>query len=269
MTAMPADNASKTISKIIEIEIFNVSTFLERAKEILPGFGSYVWWFRGHASSDWKLVPAAQRNYDAHGETLLLTRFMLGAPMRHIRVPMDHQVPDWLSLMQHYGLPTRLLDWTASPLTALYFALAHEATQYEGPCVLWALAPTFLGRNFRLDVDKVCILDGVEAKHLIVAAFRAGARIDDVYSVVGKDIDWRLAVQQGAFTIHGSPTPLERLVKLPNILFKFVIPSSAKANFAEELWSLGLRRSGLFPDLENLARDLATDERLVPRRPQL
>jgi hypothetical protein len=54
---------------------------------------------------------------------------------------------EWYFLMQHYGLPTRLLDWTESPLVALFFALAESSPKQEhGPCV-WILNPAELNRK--------------------------------------------------------------------------------------------------------------------------
>jgi hypothetical protein len=72
-----------------------------------------------------------------------------------------------------------------------------------------------------------------------------------------EEIDIRLAAQLSAFTVHGAPTPLEQLSSADRFLVKFTIPAHAKRPPAEALDALGVRRANLFPDLENLAADLA------------
>lgn len=87
-------------------------------------------------------------------------------------------------------------------------------------------------------------------------------------AAVGQDVDMRMTIQQGTFTIHGDATPLEERSGAWDFLAKFIIPEEAKDTFREELWVLGVRRSTLFPDLGNLAEDLANDWRLVPKNNQ-
>lgn len=166
--------------------------------------------------------------------------------------------------MQHFGLPTRLLDWTASPLAALYFAVSDEPR--PGPAAVWALVPSELNHASRHGQQATLVLTGPEARPLLAAAFERGALVDEVLAVVGQDVDVRMTVQQGAFTIHGTDQPLEQRPGVERYLAKFVIPETAKERLAEELWFLGVRRSGLFPDLGNLAKDLASDLRTIPRR---
>jgi hypothetical protein len=70
-----------------------------------------------------------------------------------------------------------------------------------------------------------------------------------------------MAVQQSGFTIHGGPTALERQPSSDQYLRRFLIRTKNKEAFRKELWLLGIRRSMLFPDIENLAKELAFEWR--------
>jgi hypothetical protein len=93
-----------------------------------------AWIFRGHASLDRLLRPslelASERKSTSWAalELMLLWEFQAKAPLHADRrnLPRIGEKLDWLALMQHYGVPTRLLDFTYSPYVALYFALKNS-----------------------------------------------------------------------------------------------------------------------------------------------
>src|SRR3954466_5771605 len=90
--------------------------------------------FRGLARSSYQNVSSLAR---LSGEYDKLERHLI----RNFRKYAHREAPgpttwDWLSLAQHHGLPTRLLDWTFSPLVALHFA---TASWVEDEAVLWAV----------------------------------------------------------------------------------------------------------------------------------
>lgn len=248
---------------MIQAEVESVTALLEASQAHLKGFGQTVHWFRGQASTDWKLIPRVHREYDAAGEHNLAARFTLSAPTRYQGTPDLKDLSTWICLMQHFGLPTRLLDWTASPLVALYFAVNSEPN--SGSAAVWALVPSTLNATSQHRLNSILVLSGPEARPLLEAGLRGGPPIDDILAVMGKEVDLRMTVQQGTFTIHGTDVPLESRAGSENYLAKFVVPDTARKRLQEELWFLGVRRSILFPDLSNLAQDLATDDRLVPR----
>jgi hypothetical protein len=95
--------------------------------------------------------------------------------------------------------------------------------------------------------------------NLLRPAFVGGDSPDLAVAVMGQDVDLRMTVQQAGFTIHGGPTPLEKYPQADRFLRKLVIPENCRERFRKDLWLLGIRRSMLFPDIENLARELATE----------
>lgn len=103
-----------------------------------------ILWFRGQRAASWDIQAGVYRDSHAAQERNYVHRFKSRAGTRYAHLPNQDDLGLWLSLMQHYGLPTRLLDWSRSPLVATYFAL--ESYMYEEDvapedAAIWVLEP--------------------------------------------------------------------------------------------------------------------------------
>ena len=138
-----------------ETRIKSVAGLIEAVRDRREAWGKQVQpWFRGEPERTSKpLWPKVFRSI--HDENLLLQLFRMHAPSFGIEnsPPREH-TDEWLFLAQHFGLPTRLLDWTEGLLLALYFGLNH-GNQSRFGSVVWMLNPIELNRQSFRDLPKL------------------------------------------------------------------------------------------------------------------
>lgn len=216
-----------------------------------------IWW-RGLSNSDWKLIPSLFHMNKECDERHMLLGFRKQATIRHDMVPSLDNFSDWMFLMQHYGLPTRLLDWTRSPLIALHFALSDDKQSGDDASV-WCLNPAMLNfHNYAKKERSLATAQHPEVVALIIEAFTTTSKHDQNKSLAISTVhtDLRQMIQMSECTIHGSRTPLEDYASADEYLVKIFIPSECKQHLKERLFLFGISEYNLFPDLEHLAKEM-------------
>ena len=104
-------------------------------------------WYRGHTEKTWELLPKFYReveNPTIRDEDDIREGFVIRAP--HLTSEKPQNEWEWYFLMQHYGAPTRPLDWTDGALIALYFAV-RDNPGYQDAAV-WLLDPWEMNKSF-------------------------------------------------------------------------------------------------------------------------
>lgn len=212
------------------------------------------WWFRGVTTTRYHLVPSGKRDYSPTQEQYFYNEFYCRAGTRHARCPGEDDIAGWLALMQHYRLPTRLLDWSFSPLIAAYFAVNRSIDSGEDACI-WALAPSILNESQGFE-PLLYPLSANRLRPLLEPAKRGVDATDNIVAAMAVEADLRMQMQQGAFTVHASATPLNLLAESDGWLRRFAVPADSVSALRRELRLLGYRVDYLFPDLEALAQEL-------------
>lgn len=220
-------------------------------------------WFRGHAHVKWSLTPSALRykhQSDRERALQLVSEFKRVAEIKLSRPPAVGEHLKWVQLAQHYGLPTRLLDWTESATIGLYFACLNESS--DG--IVFMLNPVDLNKMSYPQTPRV--LDaGLDApiieKYLKLHGKRKkrGAKTVAVNPVWNSE---RLMLQKGVFTLHGSRFDLDHH-QAPSLVALPVLRDS-KAQLLMELERVGVDEMSIFPELEHSCHFLVHKEGLEP-----
>lgn len=200
------------------------------------------WIFRGVEDEAYELIPKIGRpdtskdiktgkdlGYSKEFERRCLNRFKREA-RSHMAIEPTSEL-EWLSIAQHYGLPTSLLDWTESPLIAAYFALKAGGA---------------VGSVFK--EAKNAAIYGVECPK-VIEKFPV-EKSDDVMAYFPRHLTPRITAQRGLFTYHSLP---DRVYK-PTGLVKWIIPSEKCFELKVVLNKCGLNEASMFPDLGGIAK---------------
>jgi hypothetical protein len=184
---------------------------------------------------------------------------------RYSRPHLQHASDEWELLVaaQHHGVPTRLLDWSYSPLVAAHFATIGELSTDRG---IWRLDWKRVHRRF--EFPELALL--IDDLHRLVGrdgAFTPWKLIDQGQTakpfacmIEPPTLDARISAQAGTFTLcSDTARPFDEFLAehdLEDALMKFVIPQSTSALVRDQLDLVGVDERRLFPDLDGVAAQM-------------
>jgi hypothetical protein len=200
-------------------------------------------------------------------------RFRLRAGSTYQDVPPWNDHVRWLLLMQHHGLPTRLLDWTESILVALYFAVEDSPLEAGE---IWCIRPDALNNRsgyFLHSADRPVV------KYLAGEAFinesdepkRSCLRqeLQVQQSITRNPVAFlpplgfpRMSAQSSRFTIHpppGGDNVIQRLLMGPREIMRYEVPADSKTSLSRALTALGVTAETLFRDLDALSATIKSE----------
>jgi hypothetical protein len=256
--------------------------------------------FRGQGDSSWELESTLVRAFKGSwprwaeayfwNDVMVLKRmegqlafdFASKATLHGIDVSMDRPVA-LLSAMRHFGVPTRLLDWTYSPFVALYFAAEEECA--AGTAAVWAIDVNALHRRATVKTLPVTTLKGEQK--IVPPVRRIDFSRDDIFlKHVCPDFDFyfrshllgepaienvvpilpntqneRLSAQQGLFLCPSQvgPSLMQQLDTLMHAnrdewIVKITIPRALRLEILSRLFQMNVHPLSLFPGADGLGR---------------
>lgn len=167
-----------------------------------------------------------------------------------------------LVLAQHHGLPTRLLDWTFSPFTAMHFATANTE-KYDIDGVIWQV--DFVKINKLSPAPLNILLDKEECNAFTVEILESKfPTLHQLDETIGKghvlfmeppSLDDRIVNQFALFSIMTSATAIldDWLLKHPDVYRRIIIPAALKWEIRDKLDQANITERVLFPGLDGLA----------------
>jgi hypothetical protein len=242
-------------------------------------------WYRGCNDASHKLLPSLYRHRDHNKpEDFIKLEEQLMVRFRQRSLPLvSRQLgDDWdlLFFMQHYGVPTRLLDWTENPFIGIFFAVMSEdfksrhrrgrkgdrVLTFKTDAAVWVLDPERWNehalRHQHFSSGIVSPVDAALSPYKPPAQLSAARNAP--IAMYGAHNSPRIVAQRGEFTIFGQTRESMEELYVADvfpagclseiILSKSVIPALRRAVLRH-----GITESAVYPDLEGLAREINRD----------
>jgi hypothetical protein len=286
------DSAEQTVT-----EDYSINT-LDEFRQWFEPFKD-VGCFRGHTDATWNLNTTFDRAVEksiihtttevqfemrehlatAEDEQAVLLKFKRGAHNYTAHTPAPDEAIDWLALMQHYGAPTRLLDWTRSPYVALYFAIQSDSKQ-DG--ALWAIDMNWLqsrsnegigqqDKNFSEKSDFRTRYEYVNSRLF---------HVDNPTFIVQADPmreNQRMLAQQGQLLcclrngVSFSECILRMLIHpfmvKEQVVSKVRVKKDNRINLLDDLRRMNIHSASLFPGLAGFAKSIGEELDITVDRP--
>jgi hypothetical protein len=258
---------------VTEVRISNLSDLIARATPAEPDMRTGrlrdTGVYRGACDACWPLLTSLDTLGGVsppHGKADL-EEHILRNFIRYSRPYFGTQpVNEWEILVaaQHHGLPTRLLDWTYSPLVAAHFATLGARSDADR--AVWRLDWKAVHRQFGLPELALLIQDlegvfGEDRPFTPWALFAPGReRREFACMIEPPSLDARIVAQAATFTLCSEKRqPFDQFLErhgLGGALTKFVIPAAASGQLRDQLDLVSVDERRLFPDVDGLAEHL-------------
>ena len=239
--------------------------------------------FRGHRDVTWELRPSVFRKFKNGKESLREREIVLDYKQAFVgECDYAPHIERMLVEMQHHEIPTRLLDWSLSPLAALYFA-CHDAIGKDEEEIktlpdgkVYALNPwrsyNELVKNSGLHKPPTEYFEILKRARMLMALGWTHAELQDYATknyfhsltpeelswplpIVGRYMDDRVRSQQGCFVVWGKDKlPLNAFKEYTDNLRDAIIPCDCKPQIIQELAHMGINAFTLFPDREGFKK---------------
>lgn len=215
----------------IQSKVLEVKSLAEYIKEV-SGYNGDVLLFRGQSNKDFRLIPSVGRNEKfLQYEEQMFLEFKRSYYLYADNRPMTDM--DTLFLAQHYGLPTRLLDWSYNPLVALYFACCNDF-KIDGRVFIYKVPRQNNHVKEGHDLDNDIFSKTFEKEYLFI--------IPDY-------TDKRYVNQKGMFLWFKNPQ------KAFSDCFMTIIVKNKKA-ILSNLCSIGVTESFIYPTLDHICSEI-------------
>ncbi|AVL75960.1 MULTISPECIES: FRG domain-containing protein [Providencia] len=259
--------------------------------------------YRGHASDEYTPIPTIFRNQN---NELKKSRYVEneGELFHNLITQCPEEFKDCVSTfdflvkMQHYGLPTRLLDITSNPLVALYFTcctLIPETSRdknakngqvlvYQVPndeikyfnsdtvSVISNLVRTESSFDFNNKEHSERFLHSIQAEKPYFKPYIKEEHLNSVICVKPKLDNRRIIKQSGAFFLFGMGNQKTDLTRIPDgyrtDIKHIAIPKGSKENLLKELATLSISEATLFPEIDNVASFLKKNIKIKEKLPE-